>query len=272
MYALQISMSLTMNWTASAQADQWYIINDTVMGGVSQSTVAPHPEGGLIFSGFLSLENNGGFVSTRTDALSMDWSTTSTLQFRVVGDGRSYIATLRPRSTNRRLYYRQRFATVAGREINVTLPLEDFEAYTFGRKVPTAPPLIDLKAEIKSVGLMLADNRQGPFALRLREISAFEKKSHDAQSQGQPAPSIKVALTRAVEKGVPLFNAGRADRCADIYAATITTLLVASSTQLSALHRNRLEKALRDAEDQESQEDRAWILRHGIDAVARDLP
>ena len=40
----------------------WNIVNDDVMGGISRSSLSMNDENNLIFSGYLSLENNGGFA------------------------------------------------------------------------------------------------------------------------------------------------------------------------------------------------------------------
>ena len=42
----------------------WSIVNDDVMGGISKSNLSMNDKNNLIFSGYLSLENNGGFAST----------------------------------------------------------------------------------------------------------------------------------------------------------------------------------------------------------------
>ena len=43
----------------------WSIVNDDVMGGISTSFLSLNDENNLIFNGNLSLENNGGFASSR---------------------------------------------------------------------------------------------------------------------------------------------------------------------------------------------------------------
>jgi len=45
--------------------DNWNIVNDDVMGGISTSYLSVSDEKKLIFNGNLSLENNGGFASSR---------------------------------------------------------------------------------------------------------------------------------------------------------------------------------------------------------------
>src|SRR5689334_7386790 len=49
----------------AGQVASWTTLNDPVMGGTSTSTVA-YGGGGLVFSGTISLENNGGFASARS--------------------------------------------------------------------------------------------------------------------------------------------------------------------------------------------------------------
>ena len=45
--------------------ENWGIVNDDVMGGISKSTLSLSNENNLVFNGYLSLENNGGFASSR---------------------------------------------------------------------------------------------------------------------------------------------------------------------------------------------------------------
>ena len=67
---LQISVSAAEQVLASfAAADSlqaWNSVNDGVMGGVSKGGVSRTEQGTMLFSGELSLANNGGFASIRT--------------------------------------------------------------------------------------------------------------------------------------------------------------------------------------------------------------
>ncbi len=47
----------------------WTTVNDPVMGGMSNSRIT-YGDGGLVFSGNISLENNGGFASARRTPIS----------------------------------------------------------------------------------------------------------------------------------------------------------------------------------------------------------
>ena len=45
--------------------ENWRIINDDVMGGISKSYISLNDENNMLFNGYLSLENRGGFASCR---------------------------------------------------------------------------------------------------------------------------------------------------------------------------------------------------------------
>jgi len=269
MWIVIFLVTMAHAWTDPAETKSWMVVNDTVMGGVSEAEVKPHSDGGVTFSGELSLENNGGFTSMRTGDIRQDWSDVSAIQLEVVGDGRTYIATVRtPQRSMRRIYYRQAFETVAGETTTVTLPLEDFEAYTYGRRRPSAPTLAQVRSRVGSVGVMLADKKPGSFSLRIMSVSGVTGDAPEPLSMA----SARSALIEAIERGVPLFNQGDADRCADIYATVITTLLLAAPDQLSPKQTEVFVVALQEAQRADSDEERAWILRRAIDAVAAGLP
>jgi hypothetical protein len=67
-FSLNLPM-LSANTIASFEdpdaLEDWAIVNDTVMGGVSRSSIEQTEAGNLLFKGDLSLRNNGGFVSIR---------------------------------------------------------------------------------------------------------------------------------------------------------------------------------------------------------------
>ncbi len=269
MWIVFFLVTMAHAWTEPAETKSWMVVNDTVMGGVSEAEVTPHPDGGVTFSGELSLENNGGFTSMRTGDIRQDWSDVTALQLEVVGDGRSYIASVRtPARSMRRIYYRQEFETEAGKATTVTLPLADFQAYTFGRRRPSAPTLAQVRSRVGSVGVMLADKQPGPFSLRILSVTGVTGPAAETLDVGSP----RAALVDAIERGVPLFNQGDADRCADIYATAITTLLLAAPDQLSESQAAVFVSALQASQRAESEEARAWILRRAIDSAVAELP
>ena len=147
----------------------WTTQNDTVMGGVSQSTQA-WANGQLVFEGTLSLENNGGFtslVSPIDNELGQRAVGASAIVIDALGDAKTYVLQLRGADNTR---FIQRFATVAGSQQKYELPIDKFEAVTsFLAPVPNAAPL--QLANIQQIALYLLDKQAGPFRLAVTSIS-----------------------------------------------------------------------------------------------------
>ena len=153
----------------AASATGWATQNDTVMGGVSQST-STWANGQLVFQGTLSLENNGGFtslVSPIDEQLGERAVGASAIVIDALGDGKTYVLQLRGNDETR---FIQRFATVAGAQQKYVLPIDKFEAVTsFLDPVANAAP-IEL-ANIRQLALYLLDKQAGQFELSVTSIS-----------------------------------------------------------------------------------------------------
>jgi NADH dehydrogenase [ubiquinone] 1 alpha subcomplex assembly factor 1 len=146
----------------------WFNQNDTVMGGVSDSATT-WVDGQLVFSGNLSLDNNGGFTSTFgpiNDQLPTLMSGAEAIVVTARGDGKTYLMQIRSSDNTR---YIQRFTTVADVEQDYVLPLADFESVDWRLSViPDAAP-IDT-ATIAQLGFYLLDKQVGPFELAISMI------------------------------------------------------------------------------------------------------
>ena len=70
--------------------DNWNIVNDNVMGGISNSDLYITKESNLMFYGNVSLKNNGGFASSRLRFNSGKLKDIKAFQLRVKGDGKKY--------------------------------------------------------------------------------------------------------------------------------------------------------------------------------------
>ena len=72
------------------KGDNWYIVDDVVMGGRSNGHFELTPEGHAKFFGEVSLENNGGFSSVRYAIPETKVSSEATVKIRLKGDGNRY--------------------------------------------------------------------------------------------------------------------------------------------------------------------------------------
>tara|TARA_Y100001933_G_C18871701_1_gene510263 strand:- start:511 stop:990 length:480 start_codon:yes stop_codon:yes gene_type:complete len=70
--------------------NSWIVVDDVVMGGVSSSRISISKDGNGVFSGHVSLDNNGGFSSVRHRFNSIDISKYNSFLIRIKGDGKKY--------------------------------------------------------------------------------------------------------------------------------------------------------------------------------------
>ena len=148
----------------------WISVNDPVMGGRSTSTVT-FGDGGLVFAGNISLDNNGGFASTRgpiDPEIGRRAAGATSLRVRALGDGKTYMLKV---ETGQPWSYIQRFSTDPGVRRTYELPVGGFESVgMFLNPAPGAPPLDP--STINRVGIYILDKQEGPFQLVVGAIDA----------------------------------------------------------------------------------------------------
>jgi hypothetical protein len=155
-------------------AAAWTIVNDGVMGGRSSSEMEVTPEGNGVFRGFVSLENNGGFASTRMALAGLDLSEYEGVMIRVRGDGRRYQFRFRTSGSFDGVAYRADFDTVPQEWVEVRLPFADFQASFRGRVPRGAGPLDP--SRIRQMGFLIGDKREGPFRLEIAWVGAYGER------------------------------------------------------------------------------------------------
>lgn len=154
----------------AAAAKKWLSVNDDVMGGVSEGGFRITTDKTLEFTGNISLDNQGGFASIRTQPADLGLDGFDTIALRVKGDGRTYSLTLAAAKTFAAASYRAPLKTQKDTWQEVRIPLKDFEYSVFGKRVEGAQPLAANK--VQSVGFTLADKQAGPFRLEVSWIKA----------------------------------------------------------------------------------------------------
>jgi NADH dehydrogenase [ubiquinone] 1 alpha subcomplex assembly factor 1 len=156
------------DFTRIEAAKEWQTVNDGVMGGVSNGRFKITDSKTMEFFGTLSLANNGGFASVRTKARKLDLEKGDTLVTKVRGDGRAYMLNLYPAKSQVAYSYRAPLPTKKDEWIELKIPLDQFEATSFGRVVSNAGAV--KPSEINSIGFMLGDKKAGPFKLEIEWI------------------------------------------------------------------------------------------------------
>jgi NADH dehydrogenase [ubiquinone] 1 alpha subcomplex assembly factor 1 len=164
----EVPMDMTMFSFDRADESYWNVVNDGVMGGRSAGFVAVE-QGTLRFTGTL-VTQGGGFTSIRARR-DIDLTGQIGIELRVRGSGRQFEVEVDDglRTYGRTVSRRAPFPTTAEWTL-VRVPFSTLRSTVFGQAV-NAPP-IDL-AKIRSLGLYMADGRDGPFTLEVDSIRAY---------------------------------------------------------------------------------------------------
>ena len=172
----------------SGAEPSWYTLNDNVMGGISNSSVViDTEEHSLSFTGAVSLDNNGGFASTRSQWAGYDLSAFDGIALRVRGDGNTYRFRIRTEATGSAVAYTGLFTTDAGAWQEIYIPFAEMIPRYRGFVVNAAGPLDP--QSIRSFGLMLSDKQQGEFSLEVDWINAVAERKNEIRSAYNPSES-----------------------------------------------------------------------------------
>lgn len=183
---LLITLSIGLSLSASSQPTvaefspeeseklAWRIVDDGVMGGLSKGQHLVSEDGILRFFGTLSLKNNGGFSSLRTDPVQLDLSEAEGVTLRVRGDGRTYQLRFSTDATYRgqEVSFQASFETKKETWTEVKVPFEKFTGSWRGRQLPdkTFDP-----SKIRRLGIQLSDKKEGDFEILIDWIRPFKK-------------------------------------------------------------------------------------------------
>ena len=164
------SEKILFDFQTATHSPAWQIVNDDVMGGVSTSRFQILTNSGAVFSGVVSLENNGGFASVRSSPVRENLRGLDAFVLRVRGDGRRYKFTVRTESGFDSPIYQCAFSTKRGEWQEHCLLFKDFVPTFRGRVLTHVPPLDPVK--VTSVGFLISEKQEGPFQLELSWIKA----------------------------------------------------------------------------------------------------
>lgn len=170
---MNTQQSTLFDFTTPEDVQFWQIVNDSVMGGRSLSTMTSQLNSTAIFKGTISLENNGGFASIRTMPLPYKLLGYAGVLFRVKGDGKPYQFRLRTGNRFDGIAYSYQFATEADEWIDVTIPFTEFVPVFRGRILNNVAPIAP--EEIQQLGFLVTHKKADEFQLEIDWIKAYQK-------------------------------------------------------------------------------------------------
>jgi len=160
-----MTSTILFNFDTTANISSWTITNDVVMGGKTASTFTLNTDGHGMFSGHVSLENNGGFASVRYQFPKIAVTPKTKIKIRLKGDGKDY--KFRVKHTQENYYsYNMQFTT-SGVWQEVIIPLKDLYPVFRGKKLNE--PNFDHN-EIAQIVFLIGNKKNEDFALLIDYI------------------------------------------------------------------------------------------------------
>ena len=157
--ALLLTQSTVIKFSDNT-LNEWYVLNDGVMGGLSKGKLVETDEG-VVFFGSVSLSNNGGFTSYRGPWKSYDLSDYQEVEIRYRSEGMKLAFTM---ETSRRFWIPNYKVSLSKSKewITKTFKLVDFKQYRLGNLTGKSFTE-DVKDDIIRVGFITDEKREGDF-------------------------------------------------------------------------------------------------------------
>ena len=147
-------------------ASKWTIVDDGVMGGLSQGTIALNSAGNGLFTGTVTTENNGGFSSVRLTNIDTNVSKFEHITLKLKGDGKDYQFRIKANSSQR-FSYISTFKTSGKWEI-IKIPLKSFYPAFRGNRL-NQPNYSGQTLE--EIAFLIGNKKKESFALEIEYIA-----------------------------------------------------------------------------------------------------
>jgi hypothetical protein len=160
-----MSPSIIYNFQKDASTTNWRVVDDGVMGGLSQGKLKVDNEGNGLYSGTVSTENNGGFSSLRYRFDAIEASEDQSIVLRIKGDGKKYQFRVKDK-VNQYYSYIYTFQT-SGEWQTVKIPLAEMYPSYRGRKLNTP----NFKhSQIEEIAFLIGNKKAESFELIIDKI------------------------------------------------------------------------------------------------------
>lgn len=164
-YFFATSSIMLFDFNNDNPANNWRTVDDTVMGGRSDSEFYINSDGHAVFTGDISLKNYGGFCSVRYNFGTLDIGDFSKISIRLKGDGKDY--KLRLKNTSKNYYSYQKDIKTSGEWQNLVVDLSDFYPTFRGRDLD----LPNFKhSSVEEFGILIANKKAEQFKLLIDKI------------------------------------------------------------------------------------------------------
>ncbi|MEQ8219190.1 MAG: CIA30 family protein [Arenibacter sp.] len=161
-----MTSKIIFDFNKDANIQEWRIVNDGVMGGLSVGSFTLSADGHGVFKGEISLENNGGFSSVRYQFDKLRVTKESYISIKLKGDGKKYQFRVKDDSNNYYSYISTFPTTGEWEEIKISL--KDMYPSFRGRKLDM--PNFS-KDHIEEIVFLIRNKRSENFLLLIDKIT-----------------------------------------------------------------------------------------------------
>lgn len=162
-FPVQEKMTI-FDFKEKSSANGWYIVNDGVMGGLSQGKFSISNDL-AIFEGIVSTENNGGFTMVQNRFKTINTERFSAFVLKIKGDGKIYQFRVKSDKYSSHSYVYE-FST-NGDWQEITIPFSSLAPRFRGRSLDLSN--FDGK-QIEEIAFLVGNKRNESFGLQIRKI------------------------------------------------------------------------------------------------------
>lgn len=155
------SMNVQFDFGAAKDGKEWNVVNDGVMGGLSEGEVN-FTKNSMQFFGQISLENNGGFSSVKGPFRNFELAGVRQLAIRYRSSGQLVSVTLENNPRFYYPYYKLSLPSTGGEWKAVKFDIAAFEQYRLGQVVERSIS-DDFLASVIRIGFITGTKKAGAF-------------------------------------------------------------------------------------------------------------
>ena len=160
-----LSSHIIFDFNKNSSISNWIVVDDVVMGGRSNGNFQLNKEGKGVFSGKISLDNNGGFSSVRYSFNKLNVEKYKSIVLKIRGDGKNYQFRMKHKSTDYASYITSFSSSGQWQEIEI--PINSMYPSFRGRKLDE--PNFFHKT-IEEVTFLIANKKNEDFILLIDKI------------------------------------------------------------------------------------------------------
>ena len=160
-----LSSHILFDFNKNSSISNWIVVDDVVMGGRSNGNFHLNNEGKGVFSGKVSLDNNGGFSSVRHGFNKLNVEKFKSIVLKIKGDGKNYQFRIKHKSSDYASYISSFSSSGEWQEIEI--PINSMYPSFRGRKLDE--PNFSHKS-IEEVTFLIANKKNEEFMLLIDKI------------------------------------------------------------------------------------------------------